>query len=377
MRKRMISAAMLLVCIVALPVLPAAAEDCSARSMIVYEPRTGTVLAEQNADEELLVASTTKIMTALVVLEHCALQETVTATAAQAAVEGSSMYLKAGETYTVEELLYGLILASGNDAAAALAEHTAGSCESFAKLMNDKCAALGLQHSHFANPHGLDAEGHYSSARDLAVITAAAMENPDFCRIFSTRHYTVHGVSYENHNKLLSSCEGCIGGKTGYTKAAGRVLVSCAERNGFRLICVTISDVNDWEDHRSAYDAAFGQYRYVSLPEEHWREIEVNSGCSASVPLCCGVPGVVLPKNVTAVIRTELPRFVFAPILPGQELGRVTVTADGKKLFTAPVYCAAGTELDAAVPLTARERFQRGWDLYCRYGIYRVYPMYY
>ena len=356
--------------------LPAAA-DCSAKAMILYEPRTGTVLSERSADMELPVASTTKIMTALTVLERCALDETVTVTAAQAATEGSSMYLKAGERYTVEELLYGLLLASGNDAAVALAEHCAGSCTDFAALMNENCAALGLRHSHFANPHGLDAEGHYSSARDLAILTAAAMENPDFCRIFSTESARVHGVLYTNHNKLLKSCPGCIGGKTGYTSKAGRVLVSCVEREGLRLICVTVSDPDDWLDHAAAYDAAFAEYRYIPLPERQHMTLPVNSGVAAEVPLCCGVPGLVAPKSAELRIRTELPRFVFAPVSAGDVLGRITVFSDGKKLLSTPILCALENEQDQSVPLSLKEKLRRGWSLYCRYGVNRVYPMNY
>ena len=375
MRKRICS--LILVLFLLLPGVSATAEGCGAKAMIVYEPRTGTVLAEKNADEELLVASTTKIMTALVVLEHCALTDRVTVTAKQAGVEGSAVCLRPGEAYTVEELLCGIILASGNDAALALAEHTAGSMEAFAALMNEKCAELGLTHSHFVNPHGLDADGHYSSARDLAVLTAAAMENPDFCRIFSMQRCEIHGTIYYNHNKLLGSCEGCIGGKTGYTAAAGRVLVSCVERNGFRLICVTISDPDDWLDHRAAYDAAFAAYRYIPLPMKHWAEMEINSGVRACVPLACSVPGIVLPADAEAEIRTQLPRFVFAPVKSNAVLGRVTVCVDDEKLLSADIYCALDVDFDQSVPLSAREKFRRGWEMYCRYGIYRVYPMCY
>ena len=236
------------------------AEAISAKAAIVYEPVTGTVLYEKCADEPMLIASTTKIMTAMVVLENCDLQEKVDITSAHAAVEGSSMYLRPGGNYTVEDLLYGLMLASGNDAAAALADHTAGSMEAFAEKMNERAGELGLQNTHFANSHGLDAQGHYGPARDLAILTSAAMENETFREIFATASYEVGGVSYYNHNKLLSSCPGCIGGKTGYTEKAGRSLVSCVEREGMELICVTISDPRDWEDHAFLYDKCFGEY---------------------------------------------------------------------------------------------------------------------
>lgn len=349
-------------------------EECSAGAMILYEPRTGTVLAQREPDARMLVASTTKLMTALVVLEHCALNETVIATEEQAAVEGSSMYLIAGETYTVEQLLYGLLLASGNDAALALAEHTAGSVPAFAALMNDKCAALGLENTHFMNPHGLDDPEHYSCARDLARIMAAALERPELCRMLAVPEYETHGNHYVNHNKLLQSCEGCIGGKTGYTRAAGRVLVSCAERDGLRLICVTISDPDDWEDHRRLYDDAFARWRYVALPGAVWDSLPVLSGTAACVPLVCDCPGLLLPTEQETQVVVELPRFVFAPVADGQTLGSVTVTVNGECVLRRPLCAAAAVSADASVPLRIWERVQRGLAMSVRYGRLTVYP---
>lgn len=365
----------LLALLLCLPALPARAEDCSAAAMILYAPDTGTVLAEKDADARMLVASTTKIMTALVVLEHCDPAERVTVTAAQTAVEGSSMYLKAGEIYTVEELLTGLLLASGNDAALALAEHTAGSVAAFAELMNAKCRSLGLANSHFVNPHGLDDPEHYSSARDLALITASAMEDQVFCRIFASPHASVHGIGYKNHNKLLTSCDGCIGGKTGYTKAAGRVLVSCVEREGLRLICVTISDPNDWADHSRAYEEAYAAWNYVALPDQGWQTLPVLSGLAEQTRLCCDCPGLLLPKSAELQLKVTLPRFVFAPVLAGAALGTLTVEVDGNTVLETEIRACDTVARDKSVALTARERFQRGWAMYCRYGLYTVYPM--
>lgn len=365
----------LLVCFLALSACfmlspTAAAADISARSAIVMEPNTGAVLYEKDADARMLVASTTKIMTALVVLERCRLSEPVTATPAHAAVEGSSMYLRPGEDYTVEDLLYGLLLASGNDAAAALADHCAGSMEAFAALMDEKCAALGLENTHFANAHGLDAPEHYSSARDLAAITAAAMENPTFCKLFSTVSRTVHGVTYVNHNKLLTSCAGCIGGKTGYTEAAGRILVSCVEREGMRLICVTISDPNDWLDHASLYDEAFDAWRYVPLPESRWQRMETVSGMKSYVRLECGEPGIVVPKSAAVRLNVRLPRFVFAPVLAGGRAGAMDIWIDGAPDHTVEVCYGETVAADSSLALSAWERFKRLWFLSGGAGIY-------
>ena len=338
--------------------MPAHAADCGAKAMILYEPRTGTVLEEKNADERMLIASTTKIMTALIVLERSDLRERVTVTAGQCAVEGSSMYLRPGEEHSVEELLYGLLLASGNDAAVALAEHTAGSVEAFASLMNEKAAQLGLRNTHFSNPHGLDAPEHFSSARDLALLTANAMQNETFCRMFSAASYSCGGRILRNHNKLLEEYDGCIGGKTGYTRAAGRTLVSCAERDGLRLICVTLSDPNDWADHAAAYDAAFAEYVFSSFPADSWRTLPVISGKVSAVSLRCDTPYLLLRKESEIQTVIELPRFVFAPVRTGDAIGTMTVKVDGKTVLRQDILAAQDAPLDRSMRLMPWARFR-------------------
>ena len=238
-------------------ITPAVAEalEVSATAAVLMDADMGQVLYEKNGDRQMLIASTTKIMTALVVLEHAAPDDVITVTPDHMA-EGSSMYLRAGETVRVEELLYGLLLCSGNDAALALTE-CAGGLTPFVALMNEKAAALGMAHTSFANPNGLDADGHYSTARDMAVLAAAAVENPAFRRICSSRSVTIGQRTMENHNRLLRQMEGCVGLKTGYTQAAGRTLVSCTEREGCRLVAVTLQDGNDWADHAALYDYGF------------------------------------------------------------------------------------------------------------------------
>ena len=238
-------------------ITPAVAEalEVSATAAVLMDADMGQVLYEKNGDRQMLIASTTKIMTALVVLEHAAPDDVISVTPDHMA-EGSSMYLRAGETVRVEELLYGLLLCSGNDAALALTE-CAGGLTPFVALMNEKAAALGMAHTSFANPNGLDADGHYSTARDMAVLAAAAVENPTFRRICSSRSVTIGQRTMENHNRLLRQVEGCVGLKTGYTQAAGRTLVSCTERDGCRLVAVTLQDGNDWADHAALYDYGF------------------------------------------------------------------------------------------------------------------------
>lgn len=240
-----------------LALLPCRAEavQLSAAAAILMDADSGEILFEKDAGRCMRIASTTKIMTALVVLEHAAPDDVITVTPDHMA-EGSSMYLRAGETVRVEELLYGLLLCSGNDAALALTE-CAGGLTPFVALMNEKAAALGMAHTSFANPNGLDADGHYSTARDMAVLAAAAVENPTFRRICSSRSVTIGQRTMENHNRLLRQVEGCVGLKTGYTRAAGRTLVSCTERDGCRLVAVTLQDGNDWADHAALYDYGF------------------------------------------------------------------------------------------------------------------------
>lgn len=250
---------LLLCLLLTLSLVPARTEalEVSAAAAVLMDADTGEILFEKNADRRMLIASTTKILTALVVLEHARLDEVVTIQPRHMA-EGSSMYLKPGETLTVETLLYGLLLCSGNDAAVALADHCGGSVARFVGWMNETAQRIGMTGSSFANPNGLDDEQHYSTARDMALLAAYAARNPTFVRLCSTRSVTVGGRTMTNHNKLLQSVEGCIGMKTGYTRAAGSTLVSCARRGGRTLVAVTLQDGNDWADHAEM----------LSLPEK-------------------------------------------------------------------------------------------------------------
>lgn len=222
---------------------------------------TGAVLFEKHADARSLIASTTKIMTALVALEHCDPEDEFTVPPEATGIEGSSMYLKAWETLSIRALLYGLMLQSGNDAAVALALACSGSVSEFVALMNLKAQKLHLTNTHFENPNGLDSPQHYSTARDLATLTRCALKNDTFAQIVATKSVRLGDRCLTNHNKLLWSLDGALGVKTGYTRAAGRVLVSAAEREGRRLIAVTIHDGNDWADHRALYEDGFAAYQ--------------------------------------------------------------------------------------------------------------------
>ena len=299
-----------------------AAPATCARSMILMDADTGAILLEKDSDRPSLIASTTKIMTALVVVERCELDRSVTIPPEATGIEGSSMYLKPGEELTVRELLYGLMLHSGNDAAVALALACGGSVERFVSWMNDTARRLELCNTHFANPNGLDDDGNYSTARDLAEMTRYAMKNPDFLQIVSTRSIRVGCRCLTNHNKLLWSLEGALGVKTGYTRAAGRILVSAAQRGGRRLIAVTLNDGNDWRDHAALYEYGFSQYEMSTA---------IHRGdCVAALDLLDGTQAALragedfscmLGTAETVRVRILYPVYAFAQGAPGTPAG--------------------------------------------------------
>lgn len=273
---------------------------------------TGEILYALHANERSLIASTTKIMTALVVIEHCDLKMEYTVPPEATGIEGSSMYLKAGEVLTVSDLLYGLMLHSGNDAAVALALACSDSVGEFVALMNIKAQELGLENTHFENPNGLDGENHYSTAYDLAKLTQCALRNEAFKKIVSTKSIRIGERCLTNHNKLLWRVEGAIGVKTGYTRAAGRILVSAAERSGRQLIAVTICDGNDWQDHGTLYDYGFGQYEEKTLIEagEKIAKIPLLSGGEAF--LCAGEDfAYTVMENETLQVVPLYPKIAF------------------------------------------------------------------
>lgn len=290
----------------------------------------GEIIYEKNADSQMPVASTTKIMTAIVAIENCELDEVVEISADSCNIEGSSMYLKAGESYTVWELLQGLMLVSGNDAAHALALHTAGSIDAFAQLMNEKCRELGMDSSQFKNPHGLSEEGHYSTAADMAKLMVYCMEKPEFAELTATKSSSNAKHSFVNHNKLLQICPGCVGGKTGYTMAAGRCLVSACQRDGARFVCVTLNAPNDWDDHMDLYGWAFSQYSMRNLSEGLSFEVPVVSGDKAKACLVAEECKLLLPKSAEIEIKAQMPNFVFAPVAEGEVGGSFKAYCDGE-----------------------------------------------
>ena len=319
----------------------------SARSAVLIDAESGQILYGKDENTRRGMASTTKIMTALVALEHSSLDEVVIVAPEACGIEGSSIYLFPEEQITMETLLYALMLQSANDAAEAIAYAISGSVEGFVALMNEKADELGLSATHFDNPHGLDGETHYTTAYELAKIAAAALENETFRRIVGTEKKAIPLHNGEatrllvNHNRLVREYDDVIGVKTGYTRACGRTLVSAAEQNGVTLICVTLDDGNDWVDHRALLDYGFSLYETITLAD--------IGEISYEIPVCGGVKASVMVENVEKItvslpkehgeIRAvfELPRFVYGGIEKGRVLGTVRFFAEDTAIGSAPL----------------------------------------
>ncbi len=316
-----------------------APEGLSARSAVLMDAASGRLLYEKNGFERLPMASTTKIMTAILAVENCAMDDVVTVSPVASGVEGSSLWLEIGEKLTVEQLLYGLMLKSGNDAAVALAEHIAGSVDAFAAMMNRRASELGMYNTHFETPNGLDSENHYTTARDMAVMTRHAMTLPKFREIVGAKNASIPWQgkdwdrSLKNHNKLLWQYEGCTGVKTGYTKKSGRCLVSSALRDGRELIAVTLNAPDDWNDHTRMLDYGFTDFETAVLAEKGrlWDKITIDSeevglvcadGFAASLPL--GYGGGVEYGVETADFSL--------PIKKGRKLARLYMFWEGELL---------------------------------------------
>ena len=325
-----------------------ASPEVSAKSAVVIDARSGKILYAKDAHSPRGMASTTKIMTALVALENSALDRLVSVDPRACGVEGSSVYLFENEKITMESLLYALMLQSANDAAEAIAYAICDEMEDFVALMNQKANEMGLVSTHFDNPHGLDGETHYTTAYELALIAAKALENETFAEIVSTVKKTIPLHNGEatrllvNHNRLLKEYDDIIGVKTGYTKKCGRTLVSAAQREGVRLICVTLDDGNDWADHRNLLDYGFSLYKENTIANTGEFSYTVPV-CGAEQPFICVKNQepllAVLPNNhgeITTV--TELPRFLYAGIEKGTAVGKIIFYADGVKIGEALLY---------------------------------------
>ena len=327
--------------------LSCTASAISAQKAIMIDADGGTILYEKRANEKSLIASTTKIMTALIICEQCNVLDRMCIPKEAVGVEGSSLYLQEGEVLTLQELLYGMMLHSGNDAATALAIYCAGTVEGFAQLMNDKARMLKMNNSHFVNPHGLDAPNHYSTAQDLAILTCYAMQNPIFAQTVSTKSVRISNRSLSNHNKLLWRVDGVDGVKTGYTKAAGRILVSSAQRQGRRLIIVTIDDGNDWVDHASLYEQGFSSYHpcQIVTKGQVLGLLQVFGGEQGLVAVVAQEDFIFpLADGEQTIIRLSNKLMVFAPVVEGADAGYAYICLGNKSIGKVPLQYGATIE---------------------------------
>lgn len=349
----------LLLCCAVLLLLPLCARGeevaTSARACVVIDQRSGQVLLSHNMDEPLPMASTTKVMTALLALEQGDLSAPVTASRNAFGVPGTSIYLSLGETLTLEQMLYGLMLASGNDAAVAIAEHIGGSVDDFCLMMTRRAQALGCTNTCFRTPHGLPCEGHYTTAHDLALIAREAMTHATFRQIVSTTRAKIpwEGRSYDrvlnNKNRLLTSYDGATGIKTGYTRKAGRCLVFGAERNSMAVIGVVLNCPDWFNEAARLMDLAFERFEPITLltAGESLRTIPVegSGGRTVNAVLAADLTAVV-PRNALPQLVVDLPDTLTAPIRQGDVLGQAHLSWMNEPVCTADLIAAADVPRD-------------------------------
>lgn len=348
----------------------AAPEEISAVSAIVIEAQTGTVLYEKNADERRAMASTTKIMTALLTIEAGDPDREFTVDPLAIRVEGTSMGLREGDRVSRRDLLYGILLPSGNDAANAAAVSVAGSIPAFAERMNERAQQLGLSDTHFVTPSGLDADGHYTTARDLAKLAAFAMRDELFREIVSCTSADVefgnppYKRTLYNSNKMLRRYSGATGVKTGFTDNARRCLVSAAERDGVTLVAVTLNAPDDWNDHTKMLDYGFTQVRAYPLGVECSERVAV-AGTGQSVGVYAHGASLALTPEQHGKLtrRVMLPQFVYGTVEKGDRLGEIQFLLDGDIVLECPLFADGTVTVQEENPGFLRE-------LLARLGVY-------
>lgn len=348
--KRMLCALLSLVlCLVLVPSgsAPMRATALSAKACVVMEAQTGKLLYAENESQKRSIASTTKIMTTLLCLESGNLDDPFVVDADAIHVEGSSMGLTEGDVVTKRMLCYGMLLPSGNDAANATAVKLAGSIPAFAERMNARAAQIGMTHSCFVTPSGLEAPGHGASAYDMALLARTALQNPDFREICkqSTAQVEFGNPPYarwlKNTNKLLTMYDGTIGVKTGFTDEAGRCLISACVREGVTLICVTLGAPDDYNDHIALYDRHFARMQTMNLAIPEQMTVPVVGGGAESISVRAGEPVTVGTDNGDirpVTVRIFLPPFLYAPVEAGEEIGSLSYYYEGRWVADVPLY---------------------------------------
>lgn len=324
-------------------------EYCQGKAMAVYEGNSGTLLYKKNAYEHLAIASTTKIITCIVAIENYAdLDKEVNVSDKAVGIEGTSIYLKKGEVIKFKDLLYGLMLASGNDCAVAIAEEVAGE-ENFVAMMNDYAKRCGAYNTHFVNPHGLDADGHYSCAVDMAIMTSKALDNPIFKEIVSTKYHSIEPTNVyqkrflKHKNRILFNDENCVGVKTGFTDNAGRCLVSASEKDGMRVVSVVLNCQPMFEECVRLDKLAYNEYCYKQfvVPYTYVGTTYVEKGEKDEVGLSTTREFATLIKRCDEeLFRVEynIPETITAPVELNQEVGSVKVYKGDEEIYSAPLY---------------------------------------
>lgn len=321
---------LILTFLIVIPVFKASAVGTSAKAAVLINGDTGEIIYSHNPDKRLPMASTTKIMTALLLCENGELSREITVTPEMLRVEGSSMGLLGGDKVTLHDLLYGMMLASGNDAANVTAYILGGTVDGFVKMMNDKAAELGLKNTHFDTPSGLDGESHYTTAYDLSLLARYALQNEDFSKAAASKSATLcygnppYKRTLTNHNRLLKTFSGAVGVKTGFTKKSGRCLVTAAKRDGKFVIAVTLNDPNDWQDHTALLQYGLNQVKLTEIkPERQSVSIPVIGGTQQSITI--SIPSATFSslENEQITSQINLPEFVYAPVSKGEKIGSV------------------------------------------------------
>ncbi len=371
------AAALFLCAVLILPLYGAAPSDAppdlSAKRAALINADTGELIYGKNEHERASMASTTKIMTALIALEQRTPNAVATASDSAVRVEGTSIGLKAGDSITLETLVCGMLLESGNDAANVTAEFIAGGNEAFAALMNERAAQIGMKNTHFVTPSGLDDAEHYSTAYDMALLGACAIQNRDFVRICSSQTVRVtYGTpaaarTFSNHNRLLSSYEGALGIKTGFTKKSGRCLVSAARRDGVTLVAVTLNDPDDWRDHAALLDYGFSQVRTEGADTDFSDlRVPVVGGAAASVSVRCAGE-ITVPEGDGTQRLVFLEKFLYAPVEKNDIIGEAVYVQGGAVVGRAAL-CAGEAVACATRTAAPDEQEQPGlWERICRF----------
>ncbi len=336
------------------------APEVSAKSALLCTS-DGELLFEKQADIPLPMASITKIMTAVIALEKTNdLKREITVPREAVGVEGSSVYLKLGETVDMEMLLYSALLESANDASTAIAFAVSGSEKAFVDEMNKKASELSMDSTSFKNPHGLSVDGHYTTCRDYVKLMAYALQNTKFREIIATKKKVIPSSDgsltrvLTNHNRLLNTYSGMLGGKTGFTKLSGRTLVTAAEKDGTTLICITINAPNDWNDHSKLFDFGFGAVKTEAFsPEKYPIEIKLAGGLTECAKAEFQPFSVTVPSDKEPEIKIIIPHMIFAPAEKGKVVGRVVCLTDGEVIKEVDIYLLHDCE-PSTTPISKR-----------------------